>query len=571
VELLIGGQLVDFLRADDVGYYRFNAPITFGVVRLAIRIYTPQGEVKIEERQLQIPFTFLPKGFVTYNIQGGISESSLDSLDKELIGHADLAYGITNALTVRAGVDNGSIFGKEMTYGMVGLSARVLQQYLINVDVLPDRYYQASASVFYANNTSINAQFTEFIPESEFNILGQVREANVNAFFPFKTFGKFSGFRLTGERQWYESGFRTNFATDFNTQIGRVVARINYRGRISGFNDNGTGQEPPNIYNAFGQVTLSATYTLKRDPSIPVFVRGMFFRGQFRYDTYFKAPNSYNFMLSQTLFKMGRLTIGYDKDIVRDKGQFQLGFLYDFKGLRTSSQFSASRNSYSAQQAFTGSLGIDPSGYILPDNRDQVTRTGVAVRLFIDGNENGVFDQGEVVVPAKAVRLDRSANMLLGSDGILRITQLQSYWKYQMEVDIQALPNPNLAPKVKRFTFVAEPNRFRSIDIPLYQTGIIEGFVVVDHNGKQEGLGGLRLVLEKLNDSEPLQLLRTFTDGGFYVFGLMPGQYRLHADPKQLEFMNVTSEPGFLEFEVKALADGDYLENLNFKLRYRKE
>jgi hypothetical protein len=51
----------------------------------------------------------------------------------------------------------------------------------------------------------------------------------------------------------------------------------------------------------------------------------------------------------------------------------------------------------------------------------------------------------------------------------------------------------------------------------------------------------------------------------------MPGKYRLYADPKQLEFMNVTSEPGILEFEIKALADGDYLENLNFKLRYKKE
>lgn len=569
VELLIGGQMVDFLRADEVGYYRFNAPITFGVVRLAIRIYTPQGEVKIEERQLQIPFTFLPKGFVTYNVQAGIAQTGLDSLDNDLIGHADIAYGVTNALTVRAGVDNGEVFGRNITYGVFGLSARIKEQYLLNVDVLPDRYYQASASVFYANNTSINAQYTEFVPQSEFNLLGQVREANLNAFFPFKTFGRFSGFRITGEQQWFESGSRTNYQTDFNTQIGRVVARVNYRSRIIGFKESGNGVEPPNLYNEIGQFTASMTYTLKRDPSIPVFVRGMFFRGQYRFDTHNKVPISYNVMVSQTLFKMGRLTMGYEVDALRKKGQFQLGFLYDFRGLRTSTQFSASRNSYSAQQAITGSLGIDPGGYILPDNRDQVTRSGVAVRLFIDTNENGKFDPGEVVVPAKAVRLDRSANMLLGSDGILRITQLQSYWKYQMEVDIHALPNPNLAPKVKRFTFVAEPNRFRSIDIPLYQTGIIEGFVVVNNNGKDEGLGGLRLVLEKLNDSEPLQLLRTFTDGGFYVFGLMPGKYRLYADPKQLEFMNVTSEPGILEFEIKALADGDYLENLNFKLRYK--
>jgi hypothetical protein len=62
VELLIGGQLVDFLRADEVGYYRFNAPITFGVVRITTRIYTPQGEVIIQDRQLQIPIYFFAKG-----------------------------------------------------------------------------------------------------------------------------------------------------------------------------------------------------------------------------------------------------------------------------------------------------------------------------------------------------------------------------------------------------------------------------------------------------------------------------------------------------------------------------
>src|SRR5690606_6114158 len=122
VELLIGGQLVDFLRADEVGYYRFNAPITYGTIRIGIRIYTPQGEVIIEDRQMQIPFSFLPKGFVTYNVQTGLSQVGIDSLSGEAIGHADVAYGITNALTVRAGVDHGSIFGCDHTYSVFGLS-----------------------------------------------------------------------------------------------------------------------------------------------------------------------------------------------------------------------------------------------------------------------------------------------------------------------------------------------------------------------------------------------------------------------------------------------------------------
>ncbi len=320
--------------------------------------------------------------------------------------------------------------------------------------------------------------------------------------------------------------------------------------------------------NQFGLLTSSLTYTLPRSPGIPVYVRGLFLRGQFRYSTLQEKPESISFLLSQTLFKNGRFTLGYDRELIRDLSQFQIGFLYDFNSLRTSTQYSKRTNGYAFQQGFSGSLAYDPAGNtIVPGNRDQVTRSGASVRLFVDSNENGLFDEGEEIVPAKAVRLDRSANILIGSDGILRITQLQSYWKYRLDIDIAALPNPNLAPKLKSFSFVAEPNRFREIDIPLYQTGIIDGFVLLEKNGKQQGQSGLRLELIREGESEPVEIIRTFTDGSFYSYGLLPGKYRLRVDSKQLEFMQVDSQPSELEFEIKALADGDYLEGLTLVLR----
>ncbi|WP_255502095.1 hypothetical protein [Algoriphagus sp. AK58] len=564
VELLIGGQLVDFTRADEVGYYRFNAPVTYGTVRLSTRIYTPQGEVIMQDRQIQVPFTFLPKGFVGYNIQAGLPQFTLDSLGTSLATHADISYGISNALTVRAGADQGEIFGEKSIYPVFGLSARLFQQYLLNVDALPDRYYRANASVFYADNTSINAQFTEYNPNSAFNFRGQTRDANLNVFYPFKIAGKFSGFRATGERIWFNTGLGVNnYQLDFNTQINRVILRFNYRGGARGF-----VSDPENpAQNQFGLFTSSLTYTLPRSPGIPVYVRGLFLRGQFRYSTLFDRGESVSFLLSQTLFKNGRFTLGYDKELLRNLSQFQVGFLYDFNSLRTSTQFSKRTKGYAFQQGFSGSVAYDPAGgALIPSNRDQITRSGATVRLFVDTNENGVYDEGEEVVPAKAVRLDRSANILIGSDGILRITQLQSYWKYRLDIDVAALPNPNLAPKLKSFSFVAEPNRFRQIDIPLYQTGIIDGFVLIEKNGVQQGQGGLRLELKREGDSEPFEILRTFSDGSFYAYGLLPGRYMLRVDAKQLEFMQVESVPGELEFEIKALADGDYLEGLNLVL-----
>jgi len=564
VELLIGGQLVDFTRADEVGFYRFNAPVTYGTVRLSLRIYTPQGEVIIQDRQIQVPFSFLPKGFVGYNIQAGLPQFAFDSLGTSLATHADISYGVTNALTVRAGADHGAIFGEKSIYPVFGLSARLFQQYLLNVDALPDRYYRANASVFYSDNTSINAQYTEYNLNSPFNVRGQLRDANLNVFYPFKLGERFSGLRLTGERIWFDSGLGVNnYQVDFNTQISRVVLRMNYRGGARGIIDD---PETPN-QNQFGLLTGALTYTVPRTPGVPVYVRGLFIRGQFRYSTLLQRPETVSVLLSQTLFKNGRFTLGFDRELAFNTSQFQVGFLYDFNSIRSSSQFTKRSQGYSLQQGLSGSLAYDPAGKgVVPSNRDQITRSGAAVRLFIDTNENGLFDEGEEIVPAKAIRLDRSANILIGSDGILRITQLQSYWKYRLDVDITALPNPNLAPKLKSFSFVAEPNRIRQIDIPLYQTGIVEGTIFLLKNGQKQGQGGLRLELMREGEAEPVEVIRTFSDGTFYSYGLLPGKYRLRVDAKQLEFMEVKSDPAVLEFEVKALADGDYLEGLDMVL-----
>jgi len=562
VELLIGGQLVDFTRANEVGYYRFNAPLTYGTVRLSTRIYTPSGEVIIQERQIQVPFSFLPKGFVGYNFQAGLPQFTSDSLGTELVTHADIAYGLTNTVTVRAGVDQGEIFGDQTIYPVFGLSARIFQQYLLNIDVLPDRYYRATGSVFYASNTSINAQYTEYNPNSVLNFRGQVRDANLNTFFPLKLFGKFGGFRLTGERIWFDSGEGVNnYQVDFNTQINRVVFRVNYRGGRRGI----LIRENP-TQNHFGLFTTSLTYTLPRTPGIPVYVRGLFLRGQYLYSTQLKQSESISFLLSHTLFKTGRFTMRYDRQLALKQSQFQVGFLIDFNSLRSSSQFSKRTIGYSAQQSISGSLAYDPVGKtVIPSNRDQITRSGVTVRLFVDKNENEIFDEGEEIVPAKALRLDRSANILLGSDGLLRITQLQSYWKYRLDIDIAALPNPNLAPKIKSFSFIAEPNRFRSIDIPLYQTGIIDGTVFLEKDSELIGQGGLRLIMLKEGENEG-KVIRTFSDGSYYSYGLLPGKYTLQVDPLQLEFMQASSNPAQLEFEIKALADGDYLEGMNIIL-----
>ena len=75
----------------------------------------------------------------------------------------------------------------------------------------------------------------------------------------------------------------------------------------------------------------------------------------------------------------------------------------------------------------------------------------------------------------------------------------------------------------------------------------------------EAGLGGVRLLL-KSADRDYEEAIRTFSDGGFYASNLLPGKYTLEVDPAQLAFLEATSMPGRLEFEVKATSAGDYIE-----------
>jgi len=570
VELLIGGQLVDFTRADEVGYYRFSTPITYGTVRIGLRIYTPQGEVLFEDRQLQIPFTFVPRGVANYNVQAGFREFGLDSIGKTPVAHGDVAYGLTNNITLRMGASRGldSTGTAIQPYGSVNL--RVLDQYLINVEAQPDRFIRASGSVFYANSMSINGQYTTTFGNGVLNSQGQQSISSINVFMPFKVFNRLSGFRLGAEHSKFYDGEGLNYQADLNTRIAQIVSRLNYREELLERND--ILSEPKRL------LTASLTYTIPRNPGIPVFVRGMFFRAQIRHDMKtFDATALGSFQFSQTVFKRGRLTLGYDRDLLQKGNQFQVGFLYDFNAVRTASQSTirqvGRRVEATFNQTFSGSIGADlRNGVIVPTNRDQVGRAGASVRMFVDENANGKYDKGEEIVPAKAIRLDQSANMLIGSDGILRLTQLQSYWTFRLTIDVNALPDPNLAPTMTKFSFVADPNRFKQIDIPLYRTGVIDGTVYRERkSGLVEPQPGLRLYLHRKGDEEPLPAIRTFSDGGFYAFGLLPGQYSLVVDSGQMAYMRVQMVPDTFHFEIQALAEGDYIENIELRLVPAKE
>ena len=222
-------------------------------------------------------------------------------------------------------------------------------------------------------------------------------------------------------------------------------------------------------------------------------------------------------------------------------------------------------------QSIRGSVGYDSeNNNIILSNQSQVGRAGIAVRLFVDNNNNGIFDEGDTIIHDQAIRILRSSSRVELKDGINYVTQLQSYRQYNLEINKGAISNPLLVPAIERFSFIADPNQFKTIDIPFYTSGIIDGMVYRQRDGDRSGLGGVRLYLVQTNTVEGIEPhreeLRTFSDGSFYAYEIPPGDYEIRVDQSQQDFLGVKTESGVLEFTVRALSDGDFVEGLEINL-----
>ncbi|TVR43426.1 MAG: hypothetical protein EA394_01170 [Bacteroidia bacterium] len=559
VELYLNNRLIDFQRANEIGYYRFEFPLTYGTTQLVINIFTPSGEALQIDRRIQIPFTFLPPGEVAYNIQGGQTEVFLGEGEKEKwLIHGDVAYGITEWLTAKAGTEYIQRITEDRPFFYGGLSARVMSQYLLNLDIAPDGFYRGIASVMYPTGRSINLQYTYYQDNPFYSMGGAEQDAQITFFSPFTLFRIPMGVRIGADHQMLGNSSATRYRADLSMRVGRMNIRGNYRDALFLFEDD--------YVFGRGLLTGSLTYTFMRSPGLPVFVRGMFLRGNVSYSIPESAMEDISLQMTRSLRQWGRVNLDVSYDFRNEQTQMRLGLIMDLASFRSTTNLDLRNDRAVIRQNLRGSLGFDRNpDRVVASNRNQVGRSGASVILFVDNNNSGTFDEGDEIIPYRAIRLDRSAQIFVGRDGIVRINQLQSYFRYNMEVVRQALPNPLLAPGKDNFSFVADPNRYKRIEIPFYRTGVIDGTVFMIRDDERRPQGGLRLIINGL-DNEFRETVRNFSDGSYYAMDMPPGKYSIEIDPTQLDFLDAYMPGGAIVFEIQALAEGDFLENFDIHI-----
>lgn len=559
VELYLNNELIDFAISDAQGYYRFNVPLRYGTTSLRTQVYTTDGQLIVNQKEIQIPFTFLPKGNLSYNIQAGLidRDGGIQNYGETKAANADLSYGISNWLTTKVGLEYSDIdVDTPLIYGSA--TARVFQQYLLNMEFVPSSLYRAQSSVVFNSNHSISAVYTYFDGISRFNRNGAEHQLTTNIYSPIPLKFLNAGLRVSADYTKISSFSETRLRTDFFSQLGPFNLRLNYSDRLiaSKSSLNLTG----------GTLTSALTYKFNRRSGLK-FLAGSFLRTSMTYNNLSKSIQQIDLQLSKTVLQRGQLSLGFSRVIPSKQSFLQAGFNIDLGGkVRSSTTGRSNFSSSSITQSFRGSIGYDDNfNEWQAVDRQQVSKSGASVVMFVDNDNDGSYSKGDEIIPYPAIKLNRTAQVEVSKKGIVRLSQLQSNYRYNLEIDRGQIPNPLFLPEKDKFSFIADPNQFKTIEIPFYRSGVIEGMVYQNIDGNEEGVGGLRLFVSGI-DRDFQKTIRTFRGGSFYSLDIPPGRYTLEVDPVQLGYTGTVPRDGILEFQIKATSEGDFLNDLEIVL-----
>jgi hypothetical protein len=190
-------------------------------------------------------------------------------------------------------------------------------------------------------------------------------------------------------------------------------------------------------------------------------------------------------------------------------------------------------------------------------------RSGVAGRVFLDENANGLFDVGEPAVPNVTLRVGTTA-ATSDSTGWFEVWNVAPYEPALVTVDSLSLPSPLWVPGFTTMTVMPGPNRFVLIDVPIEPGGTVEGQVMLESPDGRNGVGNARLTLiDRRTGSR--RIVTTFLDGAFLAVGVRPGNYEVMVDEQLLAQLEAIGEP--TRFGLPASTDGASVTGVDVILR----
>jgi hypothetical protein len=551
VEAYRGGELVGFDSATSTGAFVIDLPVRYGENPVDFVAYGPFGQVRQFNRTYRVLAEVLPAGQFEYGLSGGRCPAPAFCRGT---ANLDLRYGVAPRWTVQGGLDR---FWRDSlpdrTHPYAALAGNPTNSWGVESELIAGALARGALRYEPSINLHVEAEYLHFTRDSApvFTVPGQRSQWRLTGFLRPRTDQGFLFFEGAIEQINTVNGplTRSRLGASIQTDEVRLLPYVrtedgNQAGALGRREAAGLAalvMPRPRWGTFLSEILLRATTEIERRQGLA----------------------SWSAFLARPLAPGFRLEVG---------ANWQRGDAAPTYTLTVTTYISAMR-AVTFVQAPAGQPIIGTQflqGSVLWDSRTaglgvapgpSLERAGLVGRVYLDQNENGMHDAAEPGIASVRV-LVGSHVAVTDSAGFYRLWDLVPFEPVMVSIDSASLESPLLVPLFARTSIVPGPNRYRALDIALVEAGVIEGRVVRDG----AGVGGVTLVL--LDRSRGLRRpLVTFSDGGFYLMGVKPGDYELFIPVNVLDALGANAAA--LRFTLVPTANGIGRSDLEIRLTPR--
>ncbi|WP_226986116.1 AMIN domain-containing protein [Ramlibacter tataouinensis] len=210
-------------------------------------------------------------------------------------------------------------------------------------------------------------------------------------------------------------------------------------------------------------------------------------------------------------------------------------------------------------------MGREPrEGRWISDALPKADTGAASLRVFLDGNGNGVLDAGEELIANAGLIVNGSRQPARTNEaGVAWLDRLPTRVPLDIALDVQTLEDPFWQPLHKGVRIVARPGHVATIDLPVVQISEIEGTVYLQEGRARRGIGNVAIELVDAAGSV-VSGVRSSSDGYYVLAGVLQGRYTLRLSPQQLRQLGL-ADPGGRPVTVGA--QGKLLSGADFVLK----
>lgn len=546
VDVYVNRELVTFTIADAAGHYQVSVPLTYGSTNITLKFLGPWGEERTEEQLIRVPYTFLPQGNIEYAVSGGLSREE----SPRWLAQGVAQIGILPDLTVGFGTQYLTRWPEKLLLPYGTLSLRVNDEILAGVEYAAGYRLAARASHVSASGRSVEGLYQVLYPDpSASSLSGRLHKGRVALSSPFHLGMLLGTAGVAGAYEWGSS--------EFSVAALEANLGLYFHGFALGYYLNGS---LPRWSGEFLKGDLNSTLTISRQIFWQVSARS-----NLRFDYIRNRVVGLGARIERGILGLGQAALSANYSTIDKRTVVQFDFKYDLPFAGSRLTLRSDQGNLSLNQNFGGTIAYDDAAAeVLVGNRSAVGRGCITLRPFLDENSNGLFDEGEPAVENVEVKAN-GGRIMAGEDGIVRIAELPAYETCRIELSPRNLEYLSWRPVFKVIDVIVDPNSFKEIPVPITVAGEVVGAVTKMQGALEMAQGGVR-VLFKSTTTGKIDTVTTFSNGEYDLMGLAAGTYESYVDRAQLRALGLQSEPSVSHVTLRAVREGDFVDNVAFKL-----